>query len=402
MRRRIGVLSSLAVLAACTGDGGTPAPSAGSVRDSAGVRIVENPAPDSTTRLDWTLSAEPVLSIGAMDGDPALQLFRVEDALRLDDGSILVSNGGTSEVRVYDRDGGHRGTWGREGEGPGEFTGLTRISTWPGDSIMAWDFFQNRLTLFDREGVATRSHRLTQGDGLGAGRFEGLLPDGSLVTASLISFAPEEQTSGLVRRSRHFARVGSDGTRLSDLGRHPDEEYYVRAEVGAIVRHPFRRSVHSVVWNGRIVISPSDRYEIRAYDPDGSLSLLVRREHEAVAVTQEDVDRYVETRIGEAAEDARPTLRAVFEGMPLVESFPAFSALIADGSGDLWVREYDPPGADRSLWTVFAGDGRVRGLMETPAGLTVFRIGPDYVLGRSVDELGVERVELWGLERSAR
>jgi len=36
-----------------------------------------------------------------------------------------------------------------------------------------------------------------------------------------------------------------------------------------------------------------------------------------------------------------------------------------------------------------------------PSGLGVFEIGEDYILGRARDELGVEHVQLWGLDRGA-
>lgn len=394
----VGMLA-LPALWGCWDDEGEK-PSASMVRDSAGIRIVENAAPDSTSRLTWKIGEQPVLSIGESSGDPASELFRVEHALRLDDGQILVANAGTSEVRVFDGSGEHEATWGADGEGPGEFTGLTELARWPGDSVMAWDFSQNRFTVFDLAGRAVRTQRLTQGDNLGAGRFEGLLPDRSLVTASLVSFAPDERSSGLIRRSREFVRVGSEGDRLSSFGRYQDEEYYVRADVGAILRHPFRRSVHSVVWGGLIVISPSDQYEIRAYEPGGALRLIVRREHSTRRVTQAEIDAYVANRLANADPQARPTLERVMAGLPPVDSYPAFAELLVDEAGDLWVREYARPGDERSVWTIFQSDGRVRGLLETPAGLTVHQVGSDFLLGTDIDELGVERVQLWTLDRT--
>ena len=51
------------------------------------------------------------------------------------------------------------------------------------------------------------------------------------------------------------------------------------------------------------------------------------------------------------------------------------------------------------LWTVFDAEGRALGFIETPDGLTVFEIGADYLLGRVTDYLGVESVQVWGLER---
>lgn len=401
MIRRIAMLAVASGVLGCSQDGrGTIGAVATTVRDSAGVRVVENAAPAPDSRLGWQIGSTPLLVIGESSDDPAHELFGVEDALRLDDGRILVANGGTSEVRVFDRSGVHEATWGREGEGPGEFTVLTDLSLWPGDSVMAWDFSLNRLTIFDLEGHAVRTQRLSLGDGLGAGRFEGVLADRSLVTASLLGFPPGDTPTGLVRRSREFARVDPDGATLAKLGTHPDEEYWVRADVGAIVRHPFRRAVHSTVWNERIVIAPSDRYEIRAYDGDGGLALLVRREHSLQPVTQAEVDEFVAGRLEEAGPEARSALERVFEGMPPVDARPAFSDLVVDGAGDLWVRDYAESEAERSIWTVFASDGSMRGLVETPPGLTVFRIGRDYLLGRSVDALGVERVEMWRLERS--
>ena len=39
------------------------------------------------------------------------------------------------------------------------------------------------------------------------------------------------------------------------------------------------------------------------------------------------------------------------------------------------------------------------GFIETPGGLTVFEIGADYLLGRVTDDVGVESVQVWVLER---
>lgn len=44
-------------------------------------------------------------------------------------------------------------------------------------------------------------------------------------------------------------------------------------------------------------------------------------------------------------------------------------------------------------------EGRVLGFVETPDRLEIFEIGEDYILGRSWDEMYVEYVQLWALER---
>lgn len=368
-------------------------------RDSAGITIIEHTSVETLPALGWTVGPAPEVSIGDTGGDAAYELFGVEDAMRLSDGRILLTNAGTSEIRVFDAQGVHLSSWGREGEGPGEYTGLTDLAEWPGDSILAWDFFQNRLTLYDRDGAVGRTDRLTLGEGEAAAEFSGILPDGTILTASLLSFAPGEQTSGLVRRSRNFARVDPAGIQLSDFGEHVDEEYWVHPEVGAIVRHPFRRSVHSAVWNDRVIISGNDRFELRAYDPSGVLDVIIRVDHPMIPVSSADVAEIVEARLSEADDRARATLERVFEDMPPVESFPAFSEIVVDSEGDLWVRQYVRPPGERSSWVVFESDGTARGVIELPAGLDVYRIGQDYVLGKSTDDFDVEHVQLWRLQR---
>jgi len=125
------------------------------MRDSAGIVIVENsqPAPDS--RLPWEIGAQPSLSIGSVESGGADELFRVTDAIRLGDGRIVVANMGTNELKVFGPDGSHSGTWGRRGEGPGEFTahGPTAVAHWPGDSVAAADApYSPRLPIFDMNG----------------------------------------------------------------------------------------------------------------------------------------------------------------------------------------------------------------------------------------------------------
>ena len=86
---------------------------------------------------------------------------------------------------------------------------------------------------------------------------------------------------------------------------------------------------------------------------------------------------------------------------PVSLYFPAFASIMSDRTGHLWVEEYEVVGeeVDGALWTVFDPDGHVLGFVETPDGIEIFEIGEDYILARIVDEMGVESVQLWPLER---
>lgn len=374
------------------------------VHDSAGITIVENsrPAPDS--RLPWRFGAEPSLSIGSVDSGEADELYRVSDATRLDDGRIVIANGGSNEIRVFNPDGSHSGTWGGRGEGPGEFTrgGPTAVALWPGDSIAAPNAGP-RLSLFDMNGNhgrdvaldATRSNVLD------------LLPDGRIVSRGSLLLNPDGRgNQDLVRYYTEWAVLDVDGTLQAPLGEFPLTEDWV-AMVDADGStwespHPFGRGTVGAVWGDLVAIGDQAAYEIRAFDADGTLVRIVRRGGDPRSPTQADQDEYFARLVADRPPEERAEALRSVRDMPLVDSYPAFEEVLADRIGYLWVREYRMFEEGDPVWTVFDREGRVQGLVETPAGLSVFEIGADYVLGSVEDELGVEYVQVCGLSREDR
>ena len=96
-------LPSLLVIitfAACGSDTGRGSDTI--VRDSAGIRIVENTTPLWQPGQEWRLSAEPVVDIGSVSAGEEYELFQVWSPVRLSNGSIVVVNGGSQELRFYE------------------------------------------------------------------------------------------------------------------------------------------------------------------------------------------------------------------------------------------------------------------------------------------------------------
>lgn len=388
------VLGSL--VAACGGgDGGEGLRS--TVRDSAGVTIVENGRPPLDSRLGWRVGTAPAVTIGTTEGDPAYELFRVGDAMRLSDGRIVVANTGTGELRVFDADGVHLESWGGQGDGPGEFGIMapTELVRWPGDSLMAREPFQSRISIFSARGTFGRALRLQPQSGYKA--VVGPLPDGRVLAQTLDSYSGDTPGTELARPDREYGILEADGSVNRDLGVFPGSERYfvIAAERRSVAYHPFTRSAFAFVWEDLVVIATNDRYEIRAYRTDGSLARIVRRDHEVRAPARADLREAVARRNPD-----RPEALAAVADMPLVESFPAFAGVLVDRLGYLWVREYGLPGDADRLWTVFDPEGRALGLVEMPGSFSVREIGEDYILGTRDDALGIEYVESWSLDRS--
>ena len=381
---------TVACTIACRPDAKMPGQPGVHQRDSAGVRIVENARPPESSRLAWRIGPEPSLSIGVLEGEEPHMLFWVRDAARLADGRIVVANGGSAELRFFDSNGSHLGTRGGRGEGPGEFRELGNVAPWPGDSLVAWFAPGWRISVFDGDGNYGRTFGIN--DGTRSPRFR---PDSPMRDGLFLAVLAPEDADTLILELRD-----DQGRVRSSLGTHPGSEPYLMHEGTnreMLYWKVFGREPVWEVWGSLVAVGVSSRYEIKALEPDGSVARIIRREHSPRAVTSAEVDAHIESRrfFNEAS-------RREYRSVPVAEHFPAFTAIMSDALDHLWVREYDLPGEERPapLWTVFDAEGRVLGLVETPAGLAIYEIGADYILGKSVSELGVESVQVWPLERS--
>ncbi len=374
------------------------------VRDSAGVRIVENPRPPSGSRLDWRVGAEPAVSIGAREGEGPYMLHRARDALTLPDGRIVVANAGSGELRVFDASGVHAATWGRRGEGPGEFSPLVGVHRWRGDSLLALYSHRNRLLVLDSEGGVGRAFTLTRDDSFFL--VEAVLPVGAVLSSDFVGRGG--LSDGLSRTEETYRVRDAEGDMLSLLGSFPGTEWFSvwNGPSGWSLEIPHSHRVSTFAWGNQVAVAPNDTYEIRVFGLDGTLTRIVRRHHDLVASTEAHMDAEIEDRVARSPEEERAErrreLREDFQGIPLPETFPAFAAATTDLVDHLWVREHELPGEGGAdpVWTVFDPSGRVLGFVETPAGLDIYEIGEDHLLGLATDDLGVEYIQVWALERS--
>jgi len=396
MSRVIALTALTALTAACGDAGGGPA---ASVRDSAGVTVVENPAALARRPL-WSVAPEPLVEIGTIEGEDAYQLSEVGGARRLSDGRILVVNGGTQELRYFDATGAHLATVGRKGGGPGEFEGLGLAVVGPGDTVAAYDWNLRRLSYFAPDGRFVRSVPW---------RFEGgfplpiaPLPDGAWLANRGFVFRPGPSGSDVIRDTLPFLVFDSTGTLRDSIGRFPQFEFYVVSEEHSAYASslPFGRATEVAVWNDRFYAGHNERYEIIRYTLEAVPELILRLVHSPVAVTAEDVAVLKAERLENADERWRPRTERMFQDMPLPSTFPAFADLIVDAQGNLWVLDYTRPGDEARSWTVFSADGRALGSVATPPGVRVLEIGRDHLLGVWQDDLDVQYVRLYRLDRS--
>lgn len=97
--------------------------------------------------------------------------------------------------------------------------------------------------------------------------------------------------------------------------------------------------------------------------------------------------------------DMLERMRARAESLPLPEEHPAFTELICDRDGYLWVALPAHADAPAVHWEVFDREGAFRATVELPRADRVLDIGGGHVLSVRTDQLGVEYVELRTLTR---
>ena len=393
------ILCCCAILGACGGDD----PRARAVlRDSAGIRIAENEAPDSARVTWWRLDPVPQFDVGKLEGAESETLFQVIGAVRLSDGRVAIANAGTSEVRYYAQGGQHLVSAGRRGEGPGEFQRITKLILLPGDSLAVMDPPARRLGVLDPSGAFAREV-LTSGDiGLNV---IGRTSDGSWIASTSVRMVGQPFQQGYARPDLFYVAMPGGGGVLDTLGRFPGAERYIEIDAPGgritainIGTPPFARSTTVIAHQNQLYVATQDAAEIVVYGSDGSLRRIVRTGVPLQPVTAEMIEQLLDRQLEGLDAERRGAARAA-QASTAGKFVPPYGSIAVDRSGNLWVQDF-PGLEDAQRWTVYDGDGSVQARIALPSRFTPYDIGDDWILGRELDELDVEHVRLYGIQRS--
>lgn len=337
---------------------------------------------ENTIGPDLSLSDEPLVRIGILDGPMEYMFGEVTGAIRLQDGSVVVVDEQSYEVRMFDGGGRHMWTRGREGEGPGEYEGLRLLRGCPGAAITVFDWALDRLTELDADGNVIDTRGLSAA---GVNPYSEPLcsPDGSLVFTPWPETDYASLTVGEIYRwsmavnwargdSVIALRSGIPGTERFFSGGGTGPREWGKVMVFAVTA--------TGVWYGS-----GDDYELEQVDWAGRVSRIARWSGPDLGVTTEHLDRYLRAylaRYDTPAERRRfererwPDIR---EDLP--ERFPAFETdgLMALPDGGLWVTTFGWRAPDQELH-LLNRDGAWVGRLVIPARSTLLDAGPDWVL----------------------
>ncbi|MGH7503576.1 MAG: hypothetical protein ACREL7_17755 [Longimicrobiales bacterium] len=367
------------------------------MRDSAGITMAESVSP-AWHGDAWQVSDEPTLLIGGAENE---ELTRPRDAIRLDDGRLVVTDEGSRQVKFFAPDGRLLRAVGRQGRGPGEFGTLWTVSPFGRDSLMVFDYNQERVSILDSHGDFGRSFTVAFGPNYWA---QGVLLDSLVFLASPGEGQRRKEVTGVYWDSTWFVMYRGPDVPTDTIGRYALGEQPGMAG-GRRRAYHFGHRLQFALARDRIYMGWSESYEIGEYTVGGKLLRLIRRAHQPQPVTAEVKAQFRTDyeALVRAEEGDRVTPETLNDYLAFVDDadypayLPAYSALRVDPEGNLWAEDYRIYTQSESRWTVFDPTGRWLGTVEMPDGLQVLEIGRDYVLGLLKDEMDVERVSMYTL-----
>ncbi len=348
---------------------------------------------------DLILSDEPLVSIGVLEGPMEYMFGEVTGAIRLEDGSVVVADEQSYEVRMFDAGGQHMWTSGSQGEGPGEYGGLRMLRACPGSAITVFDWHLDRITELDAEGNVTDTRRLGE-VGVNSYSEPVCAPDASLVFTPWPETDYASLTVGEIYRwsmSLNWAR--NDTVTILRSGIPGVERFFYGGGTGP--REWGKAMVFAATGTG-VWYGSGDDYELEHVDWSGRVTRIARWIGPDQDVTTEHLDRYLSAYL---ARYDTPAERQRFESErwpdirnDLPKQFPAFEAdgLMALPDGSLWVTTFGWRSPDQELHLLHPSGSWVARLV-IPARSTLLDAGPDWVLLRERGEFGEHSVAVYEL-----
>lgn len=380
--------------AACGGETGTTIPGP-TITDSAGVRMVANRIP--ATGIPDYAEVDPTPEL-EMRGGPPGPFVDVERAFTLPDGRIVVANRNSYTIRYYQADGTYIGEVGGQGEVFGKFQDVSRIGRAGADSIWVYDVQTERLTMLDGEGTPVLEAK-APGREFVVGRFG----DGSyLLVPGWRTEAHFRNPMDSVRRdSAEYHRWFPDSGQETLVGTFPHNEVLVHepeeAEGLVVGTPPFGRQTVRAIGPGRLYVGRQNEFEIRGYDPDGTLREVISLSGVDLSITAAMMEDARRLTAPEDASTEPPWAEDFWAAAP--ETRPAYGHLQLDALGNLWVAEHVVDLSPPRNWMVFSAEGALLGLVEVPPNFRVFEIGRNDILGAGPGLPGAEVVKRLTLTR---
>ncbi|HEX2189477.1 MAG TPA: 6-bladed beta-propeller [Longimicrobiaceae bacterium] len=362
-------------------------------------QVVRLPAADAA------LAARPVVSfaVGAAEGRDWEVFANVGDVAFDSRENLYVLDRGNARVVVFDPAGRHLRTFGRRGNGPGEFSLPQRMTVSRGDEVVVSDVGRRAFSVFGPDGAFRRSVPFVRG----------MVTSGSNLAA--------HPQGGVVAQFIEPPRLGPSHERVfwQVLGGGVAKPLYTSPAhpAGRGSRPVFSPTTRfSVLPGGSLALAATEAYSVAVVGPAGSVSRVLERAVAPRRVTSRDRAEVLERREALAREGRLRVVGAGGGSMPAAARarfarelmdvefapvVPVIQALQTDAAGNLWIQRTGSDGGRPGPIDIVTPQGRYVG---TLGGVRL----PDAFSPRGraayveTNDLGVESVVVVRLPRRWR
>ncbi len=242
----------------------------GTIEEMDRVTIVKNPI--EPMYGEDILVLEEELSIGKAEG-PEEYMFSELRYITVDDrGYVYALDSTEKHVKVYSDRGEYMATMGKASQGPGDLNGPRNVCITPQNEVMVPDSWNNRLTFFSREGKFIRS----------------------ITTTPFELLETKIDSKGNIIGVDIVRDEGSSRWELKKFD--PELNYLFSLDFSPIPDissvNPFLPSLSwDIDKNDRIISGYPEKYEIKIFNPEGTLIKKIQKDYEPLEIDEEELDR---------------------------------------------------------------------------------------------------------------
>jgi len=356
--------------------------------DSSGIEIVTHVGPD--TPLAW--SFDTLFTLGGEETDEE-SFYEVDPTtVGVDNqGRIYVLDRDAYRVLMFDAEGRHLRTLGREGGGPGEMRFPFGLFVSPDGTVGAFDISKRGFVRFGPDGSILPEEYLPSGYGGGKIRRVG---------QSLVFSADELDTDRGIHIDQLVTIGVSDTAAMVHLERPAGGVLNLEScgmqlvGIGPI----FRPSIRWTPLGSAVAVAVTAEYEITVYR-DGIPVRVLRRSVAPVPATLE----LAAERVGDGMKVMTTggvrtcDAREVVEQRGVADVIPIVADLAAGPDGTLWIRRAGRPGAPRPI-DVFDADGSYLGTLPDASPFPIAVFGSRLIVIEA-DDMDVERLVIYEVLR---
>jgi hypothetical protein len=361
--------------------------------------------------------AEEVGRVGSVD-DPDIGFSRIGGIAIDGQGAVYVLESQDRQIRVYDEDGSHIRTFGREGAGPGEFRNA-RLIGFRHDTLAVGDASLGRITLFSRTGEVLETLPVppvwlepTPGVMLMVEpvRFR---REGFSTTVTRMMMPPEPPRDSFLVPQVAVDRSGriSDTLRFDRWGLSDPRVRVGRLDVRVPPSPPatplYIDGEHDTYVVERPVATAGDQATFTVTRVADSGDTIYRQQirYRPLAFPATFVDTIVVGAVRPYLRNQQADSGAVDNAIRRALNLPPYQPPVTHGrigaDGVLWLRLHED-GTDQHQWILLEPEGRIRGAVVLPRNVTIHWSSGEHAWAAVRDESDVPWLVRYHLRPVAR